>query len=416
MVSAYFDTHRGGIELVAGRLARELCLRAVDVTWMATDATEPPAHLGCGRATAIRASNATEHRAGIPFPIPGQSGVATIWREVKQADVVVMHDGLYATNVVTMLAARHLRKPVVLVQHIGLVHYGNPALRMLMRVANATVARHMLAAANQVVFISNTVAQYFAAVPFKVAPRLIFNGVDTEMFTPPDAEFDQAHIRVSLGLPVDRPIALFVGRFVEKKGLHVIERMAKQRPDITFALAGWGVIDPTAWKLPNVHVLSGLEGDSLVPLYRASDAFVLPSVGEGLPLVLQEALACGLPVICGSETATADPDASGHVVGAEIDNSDPERTAATFAAALDDTLGAARAHDPGMAAQARHAYVRGRYSWAEAVRSYLAIMTDLIDPPTTDLSEVAIPLRRLPPQSEQLRQDPEGPGWRRLWQ
>ena len=135
----------------------------------------------------------------------------------------------------------------------------------------------------------------------------------------------------SLGLPVDRPVALFVGRFVEKKGLHLIERLARRRPDLTFALAGWGPIDPTGWRLPNVHVLSDLQGETLVPLYQSSDVFVLPSVGEGWPLVLQEALACGLPVICGQETAAADPGAGARIEGVAIEGADPDTAVAALA-------------------------------------------------------------------------------------
>ncbi|MFX8373784.1 glycosyltransferase, partial [Acinetobacter baumannii] len=93
-------------------------------------------------------------------------------------------------------------------------------------------------------------------------------------------------------------------------------------------------IDPGAWGLPNVHVFSQLQGATLVPLYQASDAFLLPSIGEGLPLVMQEALACGLPVICGSETADADPAARAFIEGVAIDQADPDKTAAAFAERL----------------------------------------------------------------------------------
>jgi glycosyltransferase involved in cell wall biosynthesis len=306
--SAYFESHRGGIEMVAGRLARELQRRGAEVTWFATDSSLPP-HSGSGIAASrpISAWNITERKLGIPLPLPGPAGITAIWRHVRSADAVLLHDSLYPTNVVAMLAARWHRKPVVLTQHIAGIRYRNPVLRAIMSAANALIARPMLAAADQVVFISAAVAAQFAHVRCKAEPRLVFNGVDTDLFRLPPPGFDRDETLDSFGLPADRPVALFVGRFVEKKGLHLIERLARRRPDLTFALAGWGPIDPTAWRLANVHVLSNLNGESLVPLYQSSDVFVLPSVGEGLPLVLQEALACGLPVICGSETATADP-------------------------------------------------------------------------------------------------------------
>ena len=39
--TAYFESQRGGIEIVAGRLARELRAAGADTTWLATDATPP---------------------------------------------------------------------------------------------------------------------------------------------------------------------------------------------------------------------------------------------------------------------------------------------------------------------------------------------------------------------------------------
>jgi glycosyltransferase involved in cell wall biosynthesis len=296
---------------------------------------------------------------------------------------VLLHDSLYPTNVAAMLAARWHRKPVVLVQHIAAVPYRNPLLRGIMDTANALIARPMLATADQVVFISATVARHFSRVPFKAAPRFIFNGVDADVFSLPPAGFDRGEARASLGLPVDGRVVLFVGRFVEKKGLHLIELLARRRTDLTFALAGWGPIDPRAWRLSNVHVLSSLQGPSLVPLYQSSDVFVLPSIGEGLPLVLQEALACGLPVICGQETAAADPTVGALIEGVEIEGADPDTAAAQLAGRIDQVLAENTGAYRAAPADARHAYVRSRYSWTEAAGMYLAIMTSLVEPAST---------------------------------
>jgi alpha-maltose-1-phosphate synthase len=377
--SAYFESHRGGIEIVAGRLARELRRRGAQVTWFATDASPPPVvESGFGSSLSVGAWNLTERRLGVPLPLPGPGGIAAIWRAVKAADSVLLHDSLYPTNMFAMLAARWHRKPVVLVQHIGAIPYRNPLLQALMGAANALIARPMLAAADQVVFISATVAEHFSRVRFKAAPRLIFNGVDTDVFRMSAASFDKGRTRASLGLPVDRRIVLFVGRFVEKKGLHLIERLARRRSDLTFALAGWGPIDPGAWRLSNVHVLSNLQGPSLVPLYQASDLLVLPSVGEGLPLVLQEALACGLPVICGQETAKADPDADALIEGVRIEGADPNEAVAELAGRIDRML--TDEETSAEAAQTRYAYALSRYSWTEAAKAYLSILTALVSP------------------------------------
>jgi glycosyltransferase involved in cell wall biosynthesis len=330
-----------------------------------------------GTPISISAWNITERRLGIPFPLPGAAGIAAIWRAVSATDAVLLHDSLYPSNVAVMLAARWYGKPVVLVQHIAAVPYANPLLRGLMQTANLLIAKPMLAAADQVVFISETVARHFSNVRFRAQPRLIFNGVDTGLFRLPPAGFDKAQAKASLGLAAGRRLAVFVGRFVEKKGLHIIERIARQRPDLDFALAGWGPIDPRSWRLSNVHVFSDLQGASLVPLYQSGDVFVLPSIGEGLPLVMQEALACGLPVICGSETAIADPAAKAFIEGVAIDSLAPDQTAHSFAAAIDRVLAGetALSQEPAMA---RNAYVSSHYSWNEAAMTYLAIMQNLV--------------------------------------
>ena len=42
MATHFFESHRGGIEIVAGRLAREFARTGIEVTWLATDASPPP--------------------------------------------------------------------------------------------------------------------------------------------------------------------------------------------------------------------------------------------------------------------------------------------------------------------------------------------------------------------------------------
>jgi glycosyltransferase involved in cell wall biosynthesis len=366
-VSNFFESHRGGLDIVAGRLARELARQGFSVTWLASDFAEPPADIA---HTTMRVWNITERRLGVPWPILPPKALRRLWRAVGEADAVLLHDALYMTSVATFLAAKAQRKPLLILQHIGAVPYKNPALRGLMALANRFVGGPVLGGADQVVFISEFVRDYFAERRFQAPPQLIFNGVDTEVFRPGCGE-TRARTRRSFGL--SGSVALFAGRFVEKKGVQILRQVAEKRPDITFAFAGWGVIDPMSWGLANVRVISDLAGPRLADLYRASDVFVLPSYGEGFPLVIQEALACGLPVVCGAESTRADPRAGELLRGVDLAG-ESDVVAERVAEAIDDTL----ASEAPQGALERAAFARESYAWSAAGTRYADLLHDLI--------------------------------------
>ncbi|HEY1425065.1 MAG TPA: glycosyltransferase family 4 protein, partial [Caulobacteraceae bacterium] len=220
-VSNFFDSHRGGLEIVAGRLARELAARGFEVTWLASDTTPAPDEPRM-RCVPARVWNVAERRLGVPWPVLSPGSVLRLWREVKAADAVLLHDALYMASVVTFLAAKAHRRPLVIVQHIGQIPYRSAVLRGLMALANRVVAAPVLSGADRVVFISQFVRSYFGRLKFRAPPQLVFNGVDTEVFRPA-CSGERAAARARFGLA--GPVALFVGRFVEKKGVEILRRM-----------------------------------------------------------------------------------------------------------------------------------------------------------------------------------------------
>jgi glycosyltransferase involved in cell wall biosynthesis len=140
--------------------------------------------------------------------------------------------------------------------------------------------------------------------------RVIPYGVDTSAFSPaPDR---RSIWRQRLGIPEAAPLLLGVGRMATKKGfqvlIEILPALLGEYPDLRVVLAGGGdLLDgfraaARPWA-DRVLFPGSVLRDTLPDLYRAADLFTLPAVHDGkgnvdgLPNVILEAMASGLPVV-----------------------------------------------------------------------------------------------------------------------
>lgn len=291
-VCHYTLPHHGGVEVVVDRLSALMAERGHSVKVVSSRVHEP-AHerLWNREIIRVKAWNILE-RFGVPYPLffP-QLLPALVWA-VRWADIVHVHGYLYQNSVLALWLANVMDKPTVLTEHVGFVHYPQPMWNALQRVAVRTLGKLALALSDAVIVYNTQVRKMMECLVGQQKPIVdIPNGVDTDLFHPATPE-EKCRLRRELNWN-ERPKVLFVGRFVAKKGIYVLLAAANECYDLV--LCGRGEL-PKA--LPKTTIIyPPMPQAELVRLYQAADVFTLPSFSEGFPLTVQEAMACGLPVV-----------------------------------------------------------------------------------------------------------------------
>lgn len=158
-------------------------------------------------------------------------------------------------------------------------------------------------------------------------------------------------VRASLGIADETPLVVTVARLEPQKGLPYLVEAAAGVPDTTFAVAGEG---PERTSLERRIADLGLarrvrllgHRDDVPALVAAADLFVLPSLNEGLPLSVMEAMAAGIPVIATDAGGTSEIVRDG-VTGLLIPPADPAALRGAIGALLHDRARAAQLAEAG---------------------------------------------------------------------
>lgn len=138
------------------------------------------------------------------------------------------------------------------------------------------------------------------------------NGVDTRSFSP---DYPPGQLRSQLNIPVETPLLAFAARLVVSKGadllLKAMPTIWQSSPGVQLALAGSGNMQSAlhnqaaALERPEqIHFLGTL--DDVRPLLADCDIFMQPSLAEGLPFAVLEAMAMGRPVVASDAGGTAE--------------------------------------------------------------------------------------------------------------
>jgi glycosyltransferase involved in cell wall biosynthesis len=271
-------------------------------------------------------------------PRPGDAAAALrLRRALRPGMAGVVHAHGLRAGALTVLALAYARgrRPAIVVTVHNAPPHGAAALTMIYRALERITAR----GADLVLCVSGDLERRMRAAGARRVGRAI---VPAPLSSAPIA---------SAPVSAGRPVVLAVGRLAAQKGFGtLLDAAASWRdmdPPPLLLIAGDG---PLSGELRATAASLGVDAeflgyrDDIPALLAAATMFVLPSLWEGQPLVLQEALRAGVPVV--ATRAGGIPDLTGDDAAVLV----PPGDAARLAAAVRTVLG-----DPALAARLRAA-------------------------------------------------------------
>jgi glycosyltransferase involved in cell wall biosynthesis len=359
----------GGPERVVWELATRLPAKRFEVhVWLTPDPGVDEL------AAALEARGVSVHRVPDVSSRWDWKGMVGTWRRLRalRPDVLHIHHVWPAANrYLSMLAGFAAVPHVVVTEHV----VGRSA-----SAPQRALKKRELEDASAVTAVCGAIADALVAEYGidRALVRVVGNGAD-----PPDAEAEAAaarEIRQAFGARPDRPLYVCAARLEEQKGHAVlIDALAALREDdadFVAALAGTGSLREALERRVRE---TGLDGhvrflgalDDIGPLLSAADVVVLPSLWEGLPLILLEAMARARPVVASAVGGIPEVVEDG-VSGLLVPPGRPD--------ALAVALGQMRRHprDAEALGAAAAARVRADFTWARVVERFEAVYDEVL--------------------------------------
>ncbi len=268
-----------------------------------------------GNGRYVPAGNTKDYKVYYPFyfPLPGAlfNPLKGWWfflfmvrtvlciRKKFTFDIIHAHR-VYPDGFAAVLLGKLMKKPVVISARGSDINV--LACNFIIR----RLIKYAFIHAQKIITVSKTLAEKIVATGIpEEKVYLMPKGVDTEMFYPQDRQ----KMRNMLSIPQDKVVVLYMGNLVAVKNpLAVVEAAValtlQERESLHFIMVGDGGLRKRIEQiikekgLVDSFSLIGRVDPSQVGYWmNAADVLVLPSLNEGMPNVLYEAMACGLPVI-----------------------------------------------------------------------------------------------------------------------
>ncbi len=335
-------------EFSAGGLQSQAVARALHVRMdivVLTTATDPTLRRH-DTVDGVEVSRITVTQGGWSFVRATFRMLAELIRLLPRVDLVHIQ-GFSSKNILIAAMAKLFARPIV--QHLQTAKHDEP---------NAVKAQGRLAwwaysTADLYLSVSRGLTdRYLAAGLPADRIRDVPNGVDATRFSPADLD-ERLALRKQLNLPLDRPVILFVGVISPDKQPHVLLEAwvrTQQNPAFASTVVFVGASDPALFELggrliDQLRVTAAASGFAdrviFVPptsqvqdYFRAAEIYAMPSLREGMPIALLEAMACGLACAASRLPGATDTMVEDGVSGRLVTPGDAD----AFATAISDLL------------------------------------------------------------------------------
>jgi glycosyltransferase involved in cell wall biosynthesis len=379
LVTHFFPPHMGGIEKVSYEQSSRLTKSGYEFDVLTSKVKEQNLHPAKGINVFPYSGLKIAERFGVPYPILTAEAYKQFAQVIRKCDLVHAHGHVYMSSYLAGKLAKEYKKPFIVTQHNTWIDYQS-WFNIMENLNDLTIGKSVLKRADRILTVSKETMKYVLRLGAdKTKTSVMYNGVDTNCFFTAQKE----ESRKKLDLPKKRKIIFSVRRLVYKNGLDTLiesaAQVTRENPDALFVVAGKGpskqLIEDNIKELgiENNIKLTGFVPDELLPVYyNAADYFVLPSAsGEGLPLVLFEAMACGLPVIATAVGGT--PEIIDHMKNGVLV---PPRNPEAMAEAISKLL-AEKELGKNIGEEAKK-NVDDRFTWEENVRQLQKVYREFI--------------------------------------